>query len=175
MGEDRSRIRITPSVFAKLRRFAFNIFESNCRSPLAQDRFRTSIDGPDHLHISERWTAMRRRGPWRNLEAVESATLEWVDRFNHHRLVQLIGKIPPAKAEARYYAAQRELALAARLKLANLRQNRGGSHADCQPDLVEPMTSLLLNEELAEGREVFRQSNHGGGAGRRLFRGGRFA
>ena len=45
-----------------------------------------------------------RRGPWRNFEAVEFATLEWVDWFNHRRLLEPIGNIPPAEAEARYYA-----------------------------------------------------------------------
>ena len=47
---------------------------------------------------------IRRRGPWRSLEAVECATLEWVDWFNHRRLLQPIGNVPPAEAEARYYA-----------------------------------------------------------------------
>jgi transposase InsO family protein len=56
---------------------------------------------------------IRRRGPWRNLEAVELATLEWVDWFNNRRLLEPIGNIPPAEAEARYYAAQQEVALAA--------------------------------------------------------------
>ncbi|MBK4723608.1 IS3 family transposase, partial [Azospirillum sp. YIM DDC1] len=47
---------------------------------------------------------IRRRGPWHTLEAVEFATLEWVDWFNHRRLLEPIGNIPPAEAEARYYA-----------------------------------------------------------------------
>lgn len=42
-------------------------------------------------------------GPWRSREAVEFATLEWVDWFNHRRLLEPIGNIPPAEAEARYY------------------------------------------------------------------------
>jgi transposase InsO family protein len=46
---------------------------------------------------------IRRRGPWRSLEAVEFATLEWVDWFNNRRLLEPIGNIPPAEAEARYY------------------------------------------------------------------------
>jgi len=54
-----------------------------------------------------------RRGPWRNFEAVEFATLEWVDWFNNRRLLEPIGNIPPAKAEARYYAQIVEPALAA--------------------------------------------------------------
>jgi transposase InsO family protein len=56
---------------------------------------------------------IRRRGPWRNLETVEFATLEWVDWFNNRRLLEPIGNIPLAEAEARYYAAQQEVALAA--------------------------------------------------------------
>ena len=47
---------------------------------------------------------IHRRGPWRHAEAVEFATLEWVDWFNHRRLLEPIGNIPPAEAEARYYA-----------------------------------------------------------------------
>jgi transposase InsO family protein len=56
---------------------------------------------------------IRRRGPWRSLEAVEFATLEWVDWFNHRRLLEPIGNIPPAEAEARYYAQLEEQAVAA--------------------------------------------------------------
>jgi putative transposase len=46
---------------------------------------------------------IHRRGPWRSCEAVEFATLEWVDWFNHRRLFEPIGNVPPAEAEARYY------------------------------------------------------------------------
>jgi putative transposase len=56
---------------------------------------------------------IQRRGPWRSLEAVEFATLEWVDWFNNRRLLETIGNVPPAEAEARYYAAQEEIQLAA--------------------------------------------------------------
>jgi putative transposase len=56
---------------------------------------------------------IRRRGPWRSMDAVEFATLEWVDWFNNRRLLEPIGNIPPAKVEARYHAAQHEIALAA--------------------------------------------------------------
>jgi putative transposase len=56
---------------------------------------------------------IRRRGPWRSLEAVEFATLEWVDWFNHRRLLEPIGNIPPAEAEARYYAQTEHVARAA--------------------------------------------------------------
>ena len=47
---------------------------------------------------------IHRRGPWRSFEAVEFATLEWVDWFNYRRLLEPIGNIPPAEAEARYHA-----------------------------------------------------------------------
>jgi putative transposase len=56
---------------------------------------------------------IRRRGPWRSLEAVEFATLEWVDWFNNRRLLEPIGNIPPAEAEERYYAQLEEEAMAA--------------------------------------------------------------
>jgi len=47
---------------------------------------------------------IRLKGPWRHLEAVEFATLDWVDWFNHRRLLEPIGDVPPAEYEARYYA-----------------------------------------------------------------------
>lgn len=56
---------------------------------------------------------IHRRGPWRNFEAVEFATLEWVDWFNNRRLLEPIGNIPPAEAEQRYYAMLDEAAMAA--------------------------------------------------------------
>jgi transposase InsO family protein len=56
---------------------------------------------------------IHRRGPWRSFEAVEFATLEWVDWFNHRRLLEPIGNVPPAEAEARYYAQTEAQALAA--------------------------------------------------------------
>jgi len=56
---------------------------------------------------------IRRRGPWRSFEAVEFATLEWVDWFNNRRLLESIGNLPPAEAEARFYAQFEELAMVA--------------------------------------------------------------
>lgn len=44
-----------------------------------------------------------KRAPWKTREAVELATLEWVAWFNHQRLLEPIGYIPPAEAEAQYY------------------------------------------------------------------------
>lgn len=52
------------------------------------------------------------RGPWKNVDAVEYATAEWVNWFNHRRLYGYCGDIPPADAEAIYYAAHHEPATA---------------------------------------------------------------
>jgi transposase InsO family protein len=56
---------------------------------------------------------IHQRGPWRHLEAVEYATLEWVDWFNHRRLLEPIGNVPPAELELAYYRQQNAWALAA--------------------------------------------------------------
>ena len=56
---------------------------------------------------------IHRRGPWRHLEAVEYATLEWVEWFNYRRLLEPIGNVPPAELEATYYHATSQLPMAA--------------------------------------------------------------
>ena len=56
---------------------------------------------------------IHRCGPWRSFEAVEFATLEWISWFNHRRLLEPIGNIPPAEAEQRYYAMLEQPAMAA--------------------------------------------------------------
>ena len=56
---------------------------------------------------------IRQRGPWRNLEAVEFATLEWVHWFNHRRLLEGIGYVPPAELEEAYYWRSEESAMVA--------------------------------------------------------------
>jgi len=57
---------------------------------------------------------IHRRAPWKTKESVELATLEWVSWFNHHRLLEPIGYIPPAEAEANYYRQlARQAAIAA--------------------------------------------------------------
>ncbi len=58
---------------------------------------------------------VRNRGPWRGLDDLEYATLEWVDWFNHRRLFEAHGQIPPAEYEAIHY-----------------RQNRSGHQAETQ-------------------------------------------
>ena len=47
------------------------------------------------------------RKPWRTIEEVELATAEWVDWFNHRRLYEYCGDIPPVDLEAAYYAQHR--------------------------------------------------------------------
>jgi len=66
-----------------------------------------TIDG---LYKAE---VIHRRGPCRSFEAVEFATLEWVDWFNHRRLLEPIGNVPPAEAEAHYHATLDQTAVAA--------------------------------------------------------------
>ncbi len=56
---------------------------------------------------------IRRRGPWRHIDAVEYATLEWVDWFNHRRLLEPIGDVPPAELEQAYYRQLEGSAMAA--------------------------------------------------------------
>jgi transposase InsO family protein len=58
---------------------------------------------------------IRRRGPWRDLDSVEIATLEWVDWFNNRRLLGPIGYVPPAEYELRYDRVQQAPAMVAGL------------------------------------------------------------
>jgi putative transposase len=53
---------------------------------------------------------VRNKGPWRGLDDVEIETLEWVDWWNHRRLLEPIGRIPPAEAEVAYYSQGRPVA-----------------------------------------------------------------
>ena len=63
--------------------------------------------------VSGKAEVIHRRGPWRSFEAVEFATLEWVEWFNTRRLLAPIGNIPPAEAAAAYYAKLEALPVAA--------------------------------------------------------------
>ncbi len=67
--------------------------EDSCDNALAE-----TIQGLYEAEI------IHRRGPWRSIEAVEFATLEWAHWFNTRRLLEPIGNMPPAKAEQRYHA-----------------------------------------------------------------------
>jgi transposase InsO family protein len=60
--------------------------------PLTDNALAETINGLFKAEV------IHRRGPWRSLEAVEYATLEWVDWFNNRRLLEPIGNIPPAEA-----------------------------------------------------------------------------
>ena len=79
---------------------------------------------------------IHRRGPWRSFEAVELATLEWVDWFNNRRLLEPIGNIPPAEAEDRDKLANATTPCSScqtwrrdSNKMSGLRQTRRGSGA----------------------------------------------
>ena len=56
---------------------------------------------------------IRQQGPWKHVEAVEFATLAWVDWFNNRRLLEPIGDVPPAEKEQAYYRQQDGSAMAA--------------------------------------------------------------
>jgi putative transposase len=86
---------------------------------------------------------IHRRGPWRNFEAVEYATLEWVDWFNNRRLLEPIGNIPPAEAEANFYAALERSDMAAQLRQISLRQTRRGSRS-----MSDTMTSQMVTDAM---------------------------
>jgi putative transposase len=72
---------------------------------------------------------IRRRGPWKGIDQVEYATLEWVDWFNHRRLLEPIGHVPPAEFEAAYHPRE-DPSRTLGLKHPSLRQTRGGSVKD---------------------------------------------
>jgi hypothetical protein len=76
---------------------------------------KTPTEGAEKvLHLSREYhLVIRRNRPWRSLEAVEFATLEWVDWYSNRRLLEPIGDIPPAEAEKRHYAELETRAVAA--------------------------------------------------------------
>lgn len=69
-----------------------------------------TINGPYKAEL------IYRKGPWRNIDAVELATLAWVDWFNNRRLLAPLGYVPPVEFESMYYAQQSTLAMQAGLK-----------------------------------------------------------
>ena len=101
---------------------------------------------------------IHRRGPWRSFETVEYATLEWAqpdkgprprsgkgwpaqgDWFNHRRLLEPIGNVPPAEAEAAFYAALEAISDGGvSSKPISLRETRGGSALLVPPSTVTEM------------------------------------
>jgi transposase InsO family protein len=88
---------------------------------------------------------IQRKGPWRHLDAVEFATLTWVDWFNTRRLLEPIGYVPPAEYEAQYYA---QLDEASTVHPDSRRGARRQPHPDTDPhgqaaerphDILRPM------------------------------------
>jgi transposase InsO family protein len=70
----------------------------------------SSVETINGLYKTE---VIRRRGPWRTVEDVEYATLEWVDWFNHRWLLEPIGNVPSVELEMAYYRQLEESAMAA--------------------------------------------------------------
>jgi hypothetical protein len=77
------------------------------------------------------------KGPWRHLEAVEFATLRWVDFFNTRRLLEPIGYVPPAEYEARY-SEQLRLTLIGQQSVSSL--TRRGARRLPRPTMFVPRT-----------------------------------
>ena len=70
---------------------------------------------------------IRQDGPWRGLEEVESATLEWVASFNTTRLLEPLGYLPPAAFEAQFHRTQSAHVAVGALTYRALRKTRGDS------------------------------------------------
>ena len=70
---------------------------------------------------------IRKRGPWKSIDDVEFATLEWLDWFNHRRLLSSTGDIPPAEFEERYWT-EKERESAAGLKQLSPSTEPGAIH-----------------------------------------------
>jgi transposase InsO family protein len=83
---------------------------------------------------------IQHKGPWRHLEAVEFATLKWVDWFNTRRLLEPIGYVPPAEYEARYYEALASAGVPASPRGA---QRHQGSTLDADTTAAERLHDLL--------------------------------
>jgi len=75
------------------------------RSTALSTRAARDFNAPPNTHSGS--------GLWRNVDEVEYATLEWVDWFNNHRLLEPIGNVPPGKLEMAYYRQREESAMAA--------------------------------------------------------------
>ena len=87
---------------------------------------------------------IRRCGPWRNLEEVEFATLEWVDWFNNRRLFGPLGNIPPAEFEALYDGTSRESGYGGQTQLNESPENPGRFRLSQTRDWAERKIGLIL-------------------------------
>ena len=86
---------------------------------------------------------IHRRGPWQSFNAVEYATLEWVDWFNHRRLLEPIGNIPPAEAEANYYATlEKEIGIPPPEKATRIRPTDSGNVPTSPAETVRDIAKL---------------------------------
>jgi transposase InsO family protein len=88
---------------------------------------------------------IQRKGPWRHLEAVEFATLTWVDWFNNRRLLEPIGYVPPAEYEASYY---HQLAGGGARRHSDTNTSFDGQAAERPQDFLRPSTNEVLQAEL---------------------------
>jgi putative transposase len=86
---------------------------------------------------------IQRLGPWRSVEAVEFATLEWVDWFNMRRLLEPIGYVPPAEYEARYFTQQAEIVESRAVDPKS--EPPGGAQSDDRR-LSQGLTSPLIDQ-----------------------------
>lgn len=85
-----------------------SVLTNGATSPLGDSYDNALAETINGLYKAE---LIHRRTPWKSREAVELATLEWVSWFNHHRPLEPLGYIPPAKAEANYYRQLSEQAM----------------------------------------------------------------
>jgi len=65
------------------------------------DFSRAAVDSSSSRSV-DKTELIHRRAPWKTKESFELATLEWVAWYKHHRLIEPLGYIPPAEAEANY-------------------------------------------------------------------------
>jgi len=102
------RVYSVRKVWRQLRRDGFDVARCTVARLMRAMGLAGVIRGkPVRTTISDRSAPCPRdhslpRGPWRSFEAVEYATLEWVDGLNHRRLLEPIGDIPPAEPEEQY-------------------------------------------------------------------------
>jgi transposase InsO family protein len=88
---------------------------------------------------------IQRKGPWRHLDAVEFATLTWVDWFNTRRLLGPIGYVPPAEYEAQYYA---EVALGGARRHPGLTPSVDSTAAERLQGFLRPSVKETMQPEL---------------------------
>ena len=81
--------------------------ETSCLNPLGLNALAETING---LYKTE---LVRKKGPWKTIEALEWETLNWVHWFNQTRLLEPIGYTPPAEFEALYERSQQKCLKAA--------------------------------------------------------------